>query len=85
MRYFKNVLFIVFVFSIASCKKEALEKTKEENFEVEFLFEKDGCKVYRFYDGRYIYYSDCRGKIDYSYTQNNGKSSTTKHVQTLNN
>ena len=81
----KLILLLLTTLTLVSCKKEALEKTKEENFEVEFLFEKDGCKVYRFYDGRYIYYSDCRGKIDYSYNQNNGKSSTTKHVQTLNN
>jgi hypothetical protein len=44
-----------------SCVKEAERSEKKGNYQVEFLFEKDGCKVYRFYDNRYIYYTDCDG------------------------
>ena len=45
-------------FSLTSCEKPAQSKEKIPNteFELEYLFEKDGCKMYRFYDGmRYIY------------------------------
>ncbi|MBN1924684.1 MAG: DUF4884 domain-containing protein [Prolixibacteraceae bacterium] len=34
-----------------------------KTYEVEYLFEYDGCKVYRFYDnGNYVYFTNCRGE-----------------------
>lgn len=56
--------------ALLSCKRDAVESTETNNaeFEVDFLFENDGCKVYRFYDaGRYVYYTDCRGTASSSY------------------
>lgn len=42
--------------------------------------------MYRFWDGgRYIYYSDCRGNIEYDYTTKSGKTTVTHKQQTLNN
>lgn len=38
------------------------ETTTNQAIKVELLFEKDGCKVYRFYDGNTHYYTDCRGQ-----------------------
>jgi len=42
-----------------------LEKVAAENnasYEVEYLFEHDGCKVYRFRDeSRYVYFTNCQG------------------------
>jgi hypothetical protein len=35
------------------------EQTENPNFKVDFLFEKDGCKVYRFLDGNYHYFTNC--------------------------
>lgn len=33
-------------------------------YRVEYLFEHDGCKVYRFNDnGRYVYFTNCTGNI----------------------
>ncbi len=33
-------------------------------YTVEYLFEHDGCKVYRFRDnGNYIYFSNCNGNV----------------------
>lgn len=33
-------------------------------YNVDFLFEHDGCKVYRFYDmGNYVYFTNCMGDI----------------------
>ncbi|NDV69143.1 DUF4884 domain-containing protein [Dysgonomonas sp. 25] len=34
------------------------------SYRVEYLFEHDGCKVYRFYDrGNYVYFTNCKGNI----------------------
>ena len=35
-----------------------------ETYKVEYLFEHDGCKVYRFMDrGNSIYFTNCRGTV----------------------
>ena len=32
-------------------------------YQVEYLFEHDGCKVYRFHDlGNWVYFTNCRGE-----------------------
>ena len=52
--------------------------------QIEFLFEKDGCKMYRFKDGgRYIYWSNCDGRTEYSYYRSTGKSGYTAHEQSV--
>ncbi|MDR0559293.1 MAG: DUF4884 domain-containing protein [Prevotellaceae bacterium] len=34
-------------------------------YRIEYLFEHDGCKVYRFMDdGHYVYFTNCRGTAD---------------------
>ncbi|HEY4063872.1 MAG TPA: DUF4884 domain-containing protein [Puia sp.] len=34
-----------------------------DTYKVEYLFEHEGCKVYRFFDrGNYIYYTNCNGE-----------------------
>jgi hypothetical protein len=44
-----------------ACSNDPMSKErlgKDDGFEVEFLFEKDGVKVYRFFDvGRYHYFT----------------------------
>ena len=33
-------------------------------YKVDYLFEHDGCKVYRFYDrGNYVYFTNCSGDV----------------------
>ena len=57
-----------------------LKSGKSENnqtYEVSYLFEHDGVKVYRFWDGRTVYYTDARGKTSWTETHSNGKSSYT--------
>lgn len=35
-----------------------------ETYNVEYLFEHDGCKVYRFSDnGNYVYFTNCKGDV----------------------
>ncbi|WP_147205776.1 DUF4884 domain-containing protein [Segetibacter aerophilus] len=34
-----------------------------QTYKIDYLFEHDGCKVYRFYDrGHYVYFTNCRGE-----------------------
>jgi len=75
-------LFVITV--LTSCKKDAKEKvvTNNKSFDVELLFEVDGCKVYRFEDqGRPRYFTTCQGSI--SWSESNGKNYTNEiDVQT---
>ena len=71
--------FILIAFT--ACRKEAKSTNKVDAFELELLFEKDGCKVYRFYDGTYIYWADCAGNITYEYCTQAGKVTTRRKVQ----
>jgi len=33
-------------------------------YNVDYLFEHEGCKVYRFYDrGNYVYFTNCKGDV----------------------
>lgn len=53
-------LTLVAALLLTSCRNEpiSVEHTgKNDEFQVEYLFEKDGIKVYRFYDGNYHYFT----------------------------
>jgi hypothetical protein len=55
------------VLLLASCyyqRPVATENTyNNKDYKVDYLFEHDGCKVYRFYDrGNYIYFTNCNGE-----------------------
>ena len=42
-----------------------VSKTRPQNnstYKVEYLFEYDGCKVYRFWDGHDVYFTNCNGQ-----------------------
>ena len=78
----KILTLIILVLVTVSCKKDPQSTVQKGNFIVEYLFENDGCKAYRFKDGkRYIYYTDCSGRTEYQYQVSNGKSSTTVRVE----
>ncbi len=80
----KKLLFIALIF--AGCQREAQKEVQStnQNFSVELLFEVDGCKMYRFSDGgRYIYWSDCKGKTQYNYIEQSGKSQNTIREETI--
>jgi hypothetical protein len=80
LRYCVSVLLVAVVLS--GCVNEAQESVQTGNFTIEFLFEKDGCKMYRFKDGRrYIYWSNCEGKVQADYNTKSGK--TKDHVETI--
>jgi hypothetical protein len=56
------------ILSFSSCYTgRPLTQAPSQNnrtYEVSYLFEHDGCKVYRFYDmGNYVYFSNCKGNV----------------------
>ena len=76
-------LLIVLCLGLFGCANEPISRTYTNNNEihVELLFEHDGCKVYRFYDGGYKYYTDCRGSVQW--TEQHGKTSSNEENQTV--
>lgn len=71
------------VFALLGCTKEAVSTNSTNNSEVkvELLFQHEGVKVYRFYDGgRRIYYTDARGKVEYN---TGGKNNVTHSIETV--
>jgi hypothetical protein len=74
---------VLLVLLMAIAPREAKEKvaTNNKNFEVELLFEVDGCKVYRFCDaGRDVYFVNCQGST--SWEDRRGKSTEEIEVST---
>lgn len=63
----KTIFSAIALFSIvASCTiSRPLTSGSSDNnktYKVEYLFEHDGCKVYRFMDyGNYVYFTNCEG------------------------
>lgn len=40
------------------------QSDNNKDYAVAYLFEHEGCKVYRFYDnGNYVYFTNCRGDV----------------------
>jgi hypothetical protein len=79
---FANLLLAAVLFT--GCIHDAKESVQNESFTVEFLFEQNGCKMYRFKDGgRYIYWSDCQGRVQSAYTIQSGKTTVTHHVEAV--
>jgi hypothetical protein len=50
--------------TLTSCLGEGIEREKTNNseYDVTFLFEKDGIKVYRFFDGSHAHYFTSSGE-----------------------
>ncbi len=70
-----SLLFIaiaVAVFLLVSCSKKPLSSNPTENpkFDVDVLFDYDGCRVYRFYDKGYpVYFVRCGRSIQISWNE----------------
>lgn len=63
---------------LTGCAKEPVSTARTDNggINVELLFTHEGCRVYRFYDSRYHYFTDCRGSVVSTWTENCGKNCT---------
>lgn len=61
------VLLILVFFLLTSCFAKPIARQIPQNnttYQVDYLFEHDGCKVYRFYDiGEYVYFTNCSGNV----------------------
>ena len=65
-------LLLIFILFLVSCVKDPKSTEHEGEFAIQLLFEHDGCKVYRFSDGgRFIYYSSCNGRTQYTASKSN--------------
>ena len=65
MKYFLLLLLPITVMSCAIIERPLREGKSDNNrtYEVDYLFEHDGCKVYRFLDkGHYVYFTNCNGE-----------------------
>lgn len=76
----KKVLLILLLFTFIGCAKEGTYVPSENakvDFNIEFLFECDGVKIYRFYDrGRARYFATGNGRMtDSTYRVSSGRSS----------
>lgn len=69
MKKFTLVLLMVFSLILSSCGKAGTPAQRDgakHDFDVQFLFETDGVKVYRFWDaGEYIYFTNANGTTSY--------------------
>lgn len=76
--FFKIFVFgFCLIFTTQSCvfQKPVSTKSAKNNkdYRVSFLFEHDGCKVYRFMDrGEFIYFTSCNGESMKSITDTSG-------------
>jgi hypothetical protein len=60
--------------ALVGCQKQAEESQRKGDFKVEKLFTFEGCSVYRFYDDRTVYYSNCNGSTQSTYNCGKGCS-----------
>ncbi len=63
---YKSLLILIVACLFLSCTRQIpVSKISPENnktYRVDFLFEHDGCKVYRFLDhGNLVYFTNCNG------------------------
>ena len=63
----KALLVVFFGLGLHSCginkPISTLVPDNNRTYQVDYLFEHDGCKVYRFQDnGRYVYFTNCNGE-----------------------
>jgi hypothetical protein len=79
----RKILLLVSIISLVGCANEpmSVEVTGKDNkFEIEFLFEKDGVKMYRFYDASHYHYFTTRG--DVTSIQTNGETVYHETIET---
>ncbi len=84
----KNKLLTLLLFSplvFTDCYTgQPLKKEPSDNntsYTVEYLFEHDGCKVYRFRDkGNYVYFTSCKGETTSVLSDSTG----TKYIKSKN-
>ena len=64
----KSLILVLVIACLFSCVSQRpiskLAPINNETYKVEYLFEHDGCKVYRFLDyGYYVYFTNCNNSV----------------------
>jgi len=77
----KLLALVLLAVALTSCEGVALrkEQTNNDEFKVELLFEHDGVKVYRFWDGGRSHYFTNKGETMSS--QTSGKTRYDENIQ----
>ena len=60
-----TIIIVLGAMIFGACSNDPISKErvgKDDGFEVEYLFEKDGVRVYRFYDNGYAHYFTTQGE-----------------------
>jgi hypothetical protein len=64
-KFYLPVILMVVALILGSCAQIPISSSEPINnntYSVDYLFDHDGCKVYRFYDkGKYVYFTLCKG------------------------
>ena len=65
---FKSLLILIVSIGFLSCTHQIpvsrVTPDNNKTYKVDFLFEHDGCKVYRFRDyGNSVYFTNCKGEV----------------------
>lgn len=70
-----KILIFLAALVLTGCVKEPEEaKSAGKEFTVKTLFTHEGCTVYRFFDGNYRYFTNCKGRAEW--TESCGKNCT---------
>lgn len=78
----KQILTLLAIITLTGCYNEpqSIDRVgKNDKFEVEFLFEKDGIKMYRFVDGSHYHYFTTQGET--ISTQTSGKATYEERIK----
>jgi hypothetical protein len=78
----KKILLVLTFVLLIGCKNDSIsfEQTGKDNqIRIEFLFEKDGIKMYRFYDAYHYHYFTTKG--DVSTIQQAGKVTYEERIE----
>lgn len=74
---------LIFLFTSCISNYPLVEGKADNNksYNVDYLFEHEGCKVYRFKDkDKYVYFTNCTGNVT-----NSTNDSTKTYIQTMTN
>lgn len=72
----KFILLLLSIVTLVACGKSSEKTELIRDFKVETLFTHEGCTVYRFYDDRRVYFTNCQGSTQSSYNCGKGCSGT---------
>lgn len=76
----KLLLISILGLAITSCEHEPISSSREGlDMEVDLLFEKDGIKMYRFFDNGHFHYYTNRGET--ITTQQSGKTTYQENIK----